>query len=96
MDIAPGYVGITLKPGSLIKRKANYHTDQNNGSLGQFWANSVVKVFSFFGDEPGRLQRRKVAQSEATEVNFSSPPQKKKRDSPCAEFLTAAFVGSAF
>ena len=76
MDIAPGYVRITIKPGSLIKRKAKCHTAQKSiVFLGQFWANSIVKLFSSFGDVPGRRQRRKVAQSKAAGVKFF----KKKR-----------------
>ena len=94
MDIVPGYVGVTLKPGSLIKRKANCHTCQNNNDfLGQFWVNSVVKMFSFVGDIPGHSQRRKVVQSKATGIkkNF-----KKKCDYMCTEIFTAAFVRSSF
>ena len=43
---------------------------KNNVFFGKFWANSVVKMFSFFGDIPGRAPRRKVVQSKATGKNF--------------------------
>ena len=71
MDIGPGHESITIKPGSLIKRKSIV---PYLPKITIFRVNSEqiheVKLFSFFGDVPGYIQRRKVVQSKATGINF--------------------------